>query len=72
MAFGRRPFSRRLTGAADLATHQEDTEQQNGQGDDLDDVIAKMLATDGPVIAAICIEKEENCVSCCFRHMYGI
>ena len=29
--------------------------------DDLDDVIAKMLATDGPVIADICIEKEENC-----------
>ena len=29
--------------------------------DDLDDVIAEMLATDGPVIADIRVEKEENC-----------
>ena len=30
--------------------------------DDLDDVVATILATDGPVIADICIEKEN-----CFR-----
>jgi acetolactate synthase I/II/III large subunit len=29
--------------------------------DELDDVIAKMIATDGPVIADICIAKDENC-----------
>ena len=29
--------------------------------DDLDGVIAEMLATDGPVIADIRVEKEENC-----------
>jgi acetolactate synthase-1/2/3 large subunit len=29
--------------------------------DQLDDVITSMLTTDGPVIADICIEKEENC-----------
>ena len=29
--------------------------------EDLDDVITTMLETDGPVIADICIEKEENC-----------
>ena len=29
--------------------------------DELDDVIAEMLATDGPVIADIRVEKEENC-----------
>jgi len=28
---------------------------------DIDDVIIQMLETDGPVIADICIEKEENC-----------
>jgi len=29
--------------------------------DQLDDVIAKMIAADGPVIADICIAKDENC-----------
>ena len=29
--------------------------------DDLDGVIAEMLATPGPVIADICVAKEENC-----------
>ena len=29
--------------------------------DELDDVIVEMLATDGPVIADIRVEKEENC-----------
>ena len=29
--------------------------------DELDNVIAEMLATDGPVIADIRVEKEENC-----------
>ena len=29
--------------------------------EDLDYVITTMLETDGPVIADICIEKEENC-----------
>ena len=31
------------------------------EASELDDVIAKMIATDGPVIADICIEKGENC-----------
>ncbi|MCB9929655.1 MAG: acetolactate synthase 3 large subunit [Alphaproteobacteria bacterium] len=29
--------------------------------DELDDVIARMIATDGPVIADICVDKKENC-----------
>ena len=29
--------------------------------DQLDDVIAKMIAADGPVIADICVAKDENC-----------
>ncbi len=29
--------------------------------DQLDDVIERMLATDGPVIADICVDQKENC-----------